>query len=112
MCNFALECKTTRLPRFPFSLILDHQTEALSGFRGTGAGFVIELRMFREAFYVPIRVRLDWPKKSMNRAALHEHAVPLPYNTRKIERKVFYDMAPLLSGVLPRAAQGGLFGDG
>lgn len=107
---YALECKTTNKARFPFGMIRDHQELGLSSFRGTAAGFVVELRFYREAFFVPIGTVLGWAKKSMNRKALWTHAVNLPLDMRPSERKPRYDMSPIFRGDKPSSAQGGLFG--
>lgn len=106
---FALELKTVARGPFPVSMLKDHQRDGLSKFWGV-AGVVFESRHVRRCWFIPIGSILGWEhKKSMNLRDLYEVAVELPYDTRGREQLAYYDMAPLLAGAKPKAAQGEIF---
>lgn len=106
---YAIECKSRKEKRFPLACVTVGQMKGLVDFPST-AGVLFECSTVRRAFFITKAELLKKrTAKSIPLRELEEVAVELPLDTTSREKLAYYDMTPLLSGALPKSAQGGLF---
>lgn len=106
---YAIECKSSKDKRFTLACVTVGQMKGLVDFPGV-AGVLFECSSVRRAFFITKAELLKWrPAKSIPLRELEEVSVELSLASTSRETLAYYDMVPLLSGVLPKSAQGGLF---
>ena len=95
--TYAIECKTCKDKVFTLNRAKAHQREGLKKFFGV-AGFLIEFRGVHRCFFITSNTLDSYDrKKSINVSEMPDLCeVELPRNTRKRERKDYYDMQPML----------------